>query len=174
MKPGFLDKLVAKLDRVDPKVVQTLVDRLLKEKGFFVEVLRIKTQAEDIRLPVAEFLDARSIGPEAECSSAHLERLAVASFHDRIIRHSLTTVHPSIEAAAEIVGQIVVVPGGKRTKHHVASIRRAVAIGVQQPDNVGNGENDRAIFVGGHRVRHDQSIGIHLVFSGATVGFEIR
>ena len=38
MKPGFLDKLVSKLDRVDPKVVQTLVDRLLKEKGFFVEV----------------------------------------------------------------------------------------------------------------------------------------
>ncbi len=38
MKTGFLEKLVAKLDRVDPAVVQSIVDRLLKEKGFFVQV----------------------------------------------------------------------------------------------------------------------------------------
>ncbi|HBE22256.1 MAG TPA: PAS domain-containing sensor histidine kinase, partial [Verrucomicrobiales bacterium] len=38
MKAGFLEKLVAKLDRVDPAVVQSIVDRLLKEKGFFVQV----------------------------------------------------------------------------------------------------------------------------------------
>jgi PAS domain-containing protein len=38
MKQGFLEKLVAKLDRVDPAVVQAIVGRLLREKGFFVQV----------------------------------------------------------------------------------------------------------------------------------------
>ncbi|MFY7816990.1 MAG: two-component system sensor histidine kinase NtrB [Akkermansiaceae bacterium] len=38
MKTGFLEKLVAKLDRLDPAVVQSIVDRLLQEKGFFVQV----------------------------------------------------------------------------------------------------------------------------------------
>lgn len=38
MKTGFLEKLVAKLDRLEPAVVQSIVDRLLQEKGFFVQV----------------------------------------------------------------------------------------------------------------------------------------
>lgn len=40
MKAGFLEKLVAKLDRLDPLVVQSIVDRLLQEKGFFVQVFQ--------------------------------------------------------------------------------------------------------------------------------------
>jgi len=38
MKAGFIEKLVARIDRVDPAVVQSIMDRLLKEKGFFVQV----------------------------------------------------------------------------------------------------------------------------------------
>jgi len=40
MKAGFVDKLVAKLDRLDPSVVQSIVDRLREEKGFFVQVFQ--------------------------------------------------------------------------------------------------------------------------------------
>ncbi|MFT4175732.1 MAG: ATP-binding protein [Luteolibacter sp.] len=38
MKPGFLEKLVARLDRLKPDEVQRLVDRLIREKGYFMKV----------------------------------------------------------------------------------------------------------------------------------------
>ncbi|MGD7652390.1 MAG: sensor histidine kinase [Verrucomicrobiales bacterium] len=38
MKPGFLAKLVARLDRVEPGEVQQVVTRLIQEKGFLVKV----------------------------------------------------------------------------------------------------------------------------------------
>jgi len=38
MKPGFLDKLIARLDQVDPAEVQSLVTRLVREKGFLESV----------------------------------------------------------------------------------------------------------------------------------------
>lgn len=38
MKPGFLDKLVARLDQVEPGEVQRLVMRLVREKGFLESV----------------------------------------------------------------------------------------------------------------------------------------
>ena len=38
MKPGFLDKLIARLDQVDPGEVQRLVMRLVREKGFLESV----------------------------------------------------------------------------------------------------------------------------------------
>ncbi|MGJ8675961.1 MAG: two-component system sensor histidine kinase NtrB [Akkermansiaceae bacterium] len=38
MKSGFLDKLIARLDQVDPSEVQRLVTRLVREKGFFESV----------------------------------------------------------------------------------------------------------------------------------------
>jgi PAS domain S-box-containing protein len=38
MKPGFLDKLVSRLDRVDPGEVHQLVTRLIREKGFLTKV----------------------------------------------------------------------------------------------------------------------------------------
>lgn len=38
MKSGFLDKLIARLDQVDPGEVQRLVSRLVREKGFLESV----------------------------------------------------------------------------------------------------------------------------------------
>ncbi len=38
MKPGFLEKLVARLDRVEPGEVQQIVTRLIREKGFLEKV----------------------------------------------------------------------------------------------------------------------------------------
>ena len=38
MKSSFIDKLLSRLDRLDPKQVQTLVDRLLRDKGFLESV----------------------------------------------------------------------------------------------------------------------------------------
>jgi len=38
MKSGFLDKLIERLDRVSPEEVQTLVSRLVREKGFLENV----------------------------------------------------------------------------------------------------------------------------------------
>ncbi len=38
MKSGFLEKLRPRLDRLDPSVVQSIVDRLLQEKSFFLQV----------------------------------------------------------------------------------------------------------------------------------------
>ncbi len=38
MKSGFLDKLIARLDRVEPGEVQSLVTRLVRENGFFESV----------------------------------------------------------------------------------------------------------------------------------------
>lgn len=40
MKAGFLEKLVAKIDRLDPAAVQVVLDRLLQEKGYFVQVFQ--------------------------------------------------------------------------------------------------------------------------------------
>ncbi len=40
MKAGFLEKLVAKIDRLDATGVQVVMDRLLKEKGYFVQVFQ--------------------------------------------------------------------------------------------------------------------------------------
>lgn len=38
MKSGFLEKLVPRLVRLDPAVVQSIIDRLLQEKSFFLQV----------------------------------------------------------------------------------------------------------------------------------------
>ncbi|MEI7928335.1 MAG: PAS domain-containing protein, partial [Verrucomicrobiales bacterium] len=38
MKPGFLEKLVARLDRVEPGEVQQILARLIREKGFLEQV----------------------------------------------------------------------------------------------------------------------------------------
>ncbi len=38
MTPGFLDKLIARLDKLDPGEVQAYVMRLVREKGFFEKV----------------------------------------------------------------------------------------------------------------------------------------
>ncbi|NWK56994.1 PAS domain-containing protein [Verrucomicrobiaceae bacterium N1E253] len=38
MKPGFLDKLIARIDQVEPGEVQNLVMRLVREKGFLESV----------------------------------------------------------------------------------------------------------------------------------------
>jgi two-component system, sporulation sensor kinase E len=39
VKPGFLEKLVSRLDRVDPGDVQQIVTRLIREKGFLEKVI---------------------------------------------------------------------------------------------------------------------------------------
>lgn len=38
MKPGFLDKLLARIDRIDPAEARHLLDRLVREKGFLEQV----------------------------------------------------------------------------------------------------------------------------------------
>ncbi|MBC7981004.1 MAG: PAS domain-containing protein, partial [Armatimonadetes bacterium] len=38
MKSGFLDKLVSRLDRVEPGEIQQIVTRLIQEKGFLENV----------------------------------------------------------------------------------------------------------------------------------------
>jgi PAS domain S-box-containing protein len=40
MKAGFLEKLVAKIDRLDSAAVQVVLNRLLQEKGYFVQVFQ--------------------------------------------------------------------------------------------------------------------------------------
>lgn len=73
MKAGFLEKLVAKLDRVDPAVVQSIVDRLLKEKGFFVQVFEALREGviligEDGRVNFLNAAASRFFGLDAEHS----------------------------------------------------------------------------------------------------------
>ena len=41
MKAGFLDKLIARLDRVGPGEVQSLLQKLVREKGFFEQVFEV-------------------------------------------------------------------------------------------------------------------------------------
>lgn len=41
MKAGFLDKLIARLDRVEPGEVQSLLLKLVREKGFFEQVFEV-------------------------------------------------------------------------------------------------------------------------------------
>lgn len=38
MKPGFLDKLLARIDRIDPAEARQVLDRLVREKGFLEQV----------------------------------------------------------------------------------------------------------------------------------------
>ena len=38
MKPGFLDKLLARIDRIEPAEARQLLDRLVREKGFLKQV----------------------------------------------------------------------------------------------------------------------------------------
>lgn len=40
MKSGFLDKLIARLDRLDPESVQTHFLRLAKEKGLLETIFQ--------------------------------------------------------------------------------------------------------------------------------------
>lgn len=73
MKTGFLEKLVAKLDRVDPAVVQSIVDRLLKEKGFFVQVFEALREGvilmnADGRVNFLNAAASRFFGLDAELS----------------------------------------------------------------------------------------------------------
>jgi signal transduction histidine kinase len=38
LKPGFLDKILARIDRIDPAEARQLLDRLVREKGFLEQV----------------------------------------------------------------------------------------------------------------------------------------
>ena len=57
MKSGFLEKLIARLDRLDPKSVQTHFLRLAKEKGLLETIFQsiqegvvvLAYEAEDVR-----------------------------------------------------------------------------------------------------------------------------
>ena len=40
MNTGFIEKLIARLDRLDPRQVQKLVDRLVRERGFLENVFQ--------------------------------------------------------------------------------------------------------------------------------------
>ena len=71
MKSSFIDKLLSRLDRLSPKQVQTLVDRLLRDKGFLESVFEALREGVLILTPEGQvtFLNtaaARLFGLDAE------------------------------------------------------------------------------------------------------------
>ena len=53
MKSGFLEKLVARLDRVEHGEVQQLVTRLIREKGFLEKVFEALQEGVILSTPRA-------------------------------------------------------------------------------------------------------------------------
>lgn len=71
MKSSFIDKLLSRLDRLSPKQVQTLIDRLLRDKGFLESVFEALREGVLILTPEGQvtFLNsaaARLFGLDAE------------------------------------------------------------------------------------------------------------
>ncbi|MDQ8190995.1 two-component system sensor histidine kinase NtrB [Roseibacillus persicicus] len=71
MKSSFIDKLLSRLDRLSPKQVQSLVDRLLRDKGFLESVFEALREGVLILTPEGQvtFLNtaaARLFGLDAE------------------------------------------------------------------------------------------------------------
>lgn len=64
MKPGFLDKLIERLDRVGPGEVQGLLHKLLRRKGFFEQVFESLEEGVIICEPqgVVTFLNRAACG----------------------------------------------------------------------------------------------------------------
>ncbi|MGJ8723126.1 MAG: two-component system sensor histidine kinase NtrB [Roseibacillus sp.] len=74
MKSSFIDKLLSRLDRLSPKQVQTLVDRLLRDKGFLESVFEALREGVLILAPDGQvtFLNsaaARLFGLDAETAA---------------------------------------------------------------------------------------------------------
>ena len=64
MKSGFLEKLITRLDRVEPGEVQELLSRLIQEKGFLERVFEALKEGVVILAPdgVVTFLNAAAAG----------------------------------------------------------------------------------------------------------------
>jgi PAS domain S-box-containing protein len=64
MKAGFLDKLIARLDRVGPGEVQGLLQKLIREKGFFEQVFEVLEEGVIICDPqgVVTFVNGAACG----------------------------------------------------------------------------------------------------------------
>ncbi len=64
MKAGFLDKLIARLDRVEPGEVQRLLLKLVREKGFFEQVFEALEEGVIIGDPqgIVTFVNAAACG----------------------------------------------------------------------------------------------------------------
>ena len=64
MKAGFLDKLIARLDRVEPGEVQRLLLKLVREKGFFEQVFEALEEGVSIGDPqgIVTFVNAAACG----------------------------------------------------------------------------------------------------------------
>lgn len=74
MKSSFIDKLLSRLDRLSPKQVQTLVDRLLRDKGFLESVFEALREGVLILAPDGQvtFLNsaaARLFGLDSETAT---------------------------------------------------------------------------------------------------------
>jgi PAS domain S-box-containing protein len=77
VKSGFLEKLVARLDRVEPGEVQLIVERLLKEKGFLEKVFETLEEGVVVLDPMGEigFVNraaGRLFGIDPETAVGHL------------------------------------------------------------------------------------------------------
>ena len=64
MKSSFIDKLLSRLERLSPKQVQTLVDRLLRDKGFLESVFEALREGVLILAPDGQvtFLNSAAAG----------------------------------------------------------------------------------------------------------------
>ena len=134
----------------------------------------IKTEPEDVGLPVAHLLDAGTVATEPESGSTHFQEVAIGALHPRLIAHTLTAIKPSVEAPSKIVGEVVGVGRTKGTVEHVTAVRPSIAIGILKADDIGNTEHHGPVPEWSHGIRHAETVGEHLIPVGPTVGPKIR
>lgn len=157
--------------------VEAAVDILVDGHGVAIggeEIAEgVEAETEDVGLAVAEFFDAGAVRAEAEGAAAHGEGLAAAAAEGGLIADALAGVDPAVEAAAEIIDHVVGIVDGEGAEDAFLVVSAAVAVGVREVDDVGSGENEGALAVGGDGIGEREAVGEEVVGGGGAVGLEL-
>lgn len=135
MKPGFLDKLITRLDQVEPEEVQRLIMRLVQEKGFLENVFEALQEGVMILDPDGQITYVnkachRIFGIDPEASIGHSLSATVRGFEwdkladpGRVVSRDMEILYPEqrylnfylspiqgeVESEAHVLGYVLLV-----------------------------------------------------------------
>jgi hypothetical protein len=158
------------------RAANELVNRRAVAVGAVEIAVAVPAKAEGVHLTVRPWLNARTVGSEAEdVAAVEFERAAVLRLKVTGVVEAMRGIHPAIQAEAEAAAHAVgVFFVAERPEEDLAMVSDVIAIGVGEIPDVRNAPSDAAGFVLGFVPGEDAGGDVEFVGEvGDFVGFAI-
>ena len=136
---GFREDRLRHDDVLDRVAVRRLAMEELHGAGDFV--------AEAVAALGGDLLDGRTIRLESEGAGRNADLLGRVVRERRFAAAAVAGVDPAIGSEDEVVGDEVGVARGEASEKDDFLVRLAVAVGIAEPEDIGVGDDDDAVFV---------------------------